>query len=86
MTKRIKTGGRLSGQPNLLTKEMRQILNGIVSKELQLLPDIFEKLEPEKRAELLIKILNFVLPKVEMVSIKEEEARDSNDKICISYN
>ena len=62
MARGQKTGGREQGTPNLLSKEMRAILKGIIAKELELIPETLEKLEPEKRADLVLKLLPYVLP------------------------
>ena len=59
--------GRPAGTPNKLTAEMRTVLKGIIEKELEGLADRIETLEPEKRLELLIKLLPYVLPKIESV-------------------
>ena len=73
MAKGIKTGGREQGTPNLLTKEMRAILKEIVSKELKLISENLNKLEPEKRTEIVLKLLPYVLPKVESVNMERGE-------------
>lgn len=73
MAKGIKTGGRDQGTPNLLTKEMRTILKGIIANELKTLPETIQKLEPEKRIEILIKLLPYIMPKVEAVPMTTGE-------------
>lgn len=72
--KGLKKGGREQGTSNLLTKEMRGILKGIIAKELELIPSTLEKLDPEKRVDLVLKLLPYVLPKVESVGMKEGES------------
>jgi hypothetical protein len=73
MAKGMKTGGREHGTPNLLTKEMRAILKGIIAKEIELIPETLSKLEPEKRLEIVLKLLPYALPKVEAVGMYENE-------------
>jgi len=73
MAKGIKTGGRDQGTPNLLTKEMRAILKSVIAMELETLPDTLTKLEPEKRLEVIIKLLPYILPKVETVQMSSGE-------------
>ena len=73
MAKGQKTGGREQGTPNVLTKEMRGILKGIIAKELQTLPETIEKLEPDKRTEVILKLLPYVLPKIEPVPMQTGE-------------
>lgn len=73
MAKGIKTGGRDKGTPNRLTKELRLILKQIVFNELSELPERLEKMETDKRTEILIKLIPYVLPKVESVSMDKGE-------------
>jgi len=68
-----KFGGRETGTPNKLTKELRAILKNILHQEIELLPDHFNKLEPKDRLELLVKLLPFAIPKVEPESYKVGE-------------
>jgi hypothetical protein len=60
-----KYGGRKSGTPNKLTKELRIALKNVLYHEIELLPKHFEKLESKDRIELLTKLLPYALPKVE---------------------
>jgi hypothetical protein len=62
-----KTGGRIAGTPNKLTKELRTTLKGIVAGEMDALPQTFEQLPAKERLELLIKMLPYCLPKVDSI-------------------
>ena len=73
-----KPTGRPSGTPNNLTAEMRAVLKGIIEKELEGLADRLQALEPDKRLELLIKLLPYVLPKVESVHPADGEPLGSS--------
>ncbi len=73
MAKGIKTGGREQGTPNKLTKELRSILKNILAKEMETIPDNLEKLEPKDRLEMTIKLIPYVLPKIEPVSMDKGE-------------
>jgi hypothetical protein len=68
-----KSGGRVQGVPNKLTKEIRTTLKTLVSKELDALPTYMEKLSEKDRAFLLVKLLPFILPRIEQVHYKEGE-------------
>lgn len=68
-----KTGGRKQGSPNRITKELRLILKELVFAELEKMPEIVAKLEDKDRLELLIKLLPYVLPKVNPVGATDGE-------------
>lgn len=63
MARGIKTGGRAQGTPNKLTTEMREVLKTILENEINILPQLLEKMKPDKRAEVLSRLLPFVMPK-----------------------
>lgn len=68
---KIKTGGRLKGTPNKITKESRAILSEIVSNEIDNLPELLEQLEPRERAFVIIKLMPYVMPKMNDESIQD---------------
>lgn len=70
---RVKTGGRTKGTPNKITSELRDSLKQIIDGELISLSNRLEQLEPKERIELLIKLLPYILPKVQTVSHREDE-------------
>jgi hypothetical protein len=74
MAKGIKTGGRQKGTPNKLTSEVRTVLKDIVHDEIAYLPELLKNLEPKERLQVLIKILPFVIPKVETIPADTGEA------------
>ena len=73
MAKGFKTGGRELGTPNKTTSELRRVLKHMVDNELQNLQDNINELEPKERIELLIKLLPYVMPKVQTVSPRDDE-------------
>ena len=68
-----KYGGREKGTPNRLTKELRTILKDVLYNELERIEELLDSLEPKERLELVIKILPFVLPKVDSISHSDNE-------------
>jgi len=70
-----KYGGREKGTPNKSTKEIRKILNDIVHKELEKVEENLNTLEPKQRLEVLIKLMPYVLPKVESTSEGDSESK-----------
>jgi hypothetical protein len=63
-----KTGGRVAGTPNRLTKELRTVLRDMIAAELDALPTTLEGLPPKERLDVVIKLLPFCLPKVQAVN------------------
>ena len=68
-----KTGGRQAGTPNKLTKELRAVLKNLLHDELSKLPEHFETLQPKERVELLVKLLPYVMPRIESVTYDSDE-------------
>ncbi len=68
-----KHGGRKAGTPNVITSEMRSILKQLIANELERLPATLESMEPEKRIDVILKLIPYVLPKVEPVPMGHSE-------------
>ena len=73
---RVKTGGRTKGTPNKVTSELRDSLKQVIDGELISLSERLEELEPKERVELLIKLLPYIMPKVQTVSHTQDEPLD----------
>ena len=73
---RVKTGGRKLGTPNKVTSELRDSLKQVIDGELISLSERLEELEPKERVELLIKLLPYIMPKVQTVSHTQDEPLD----------
>jgi len=63
-----KYGGRQKGTPNTMTKELRVLLKDIIYQELEEVNERFSLLEPKQRIELIIKLMPYILPKVNSIS------------------
>ena len=66
----LKTGGRQRGTPNRITADLRKVLKVIIAAELEALPETLAQLPGKDRLELVLKLMPFVLPKVESISGK----------------
>ncbi len=58
-----KIGGRTKGTPNRTTAETKEVLQMIVSKELDKLGALLEQLEPNDRINAIAKLLPYIVPK-----------------------
>jgi len=77
MAKGFKTGGRKAGIPNKLTSEIKSKIESLIEKYLF---DDIKKLQPDKRAELLVKLLPYLIPKAK----DEIEASNSDSPLVIT--
>jgi 23S rRNA C2498 (ribose-2'-O)-methylase RlmM len=68
----IKTGGRTKGVVNKTTAETKEILQKIVSNELDNISTLLEKLEPKERIDAVIKMLPYIVPKQQEITIDKE--------------
>lgn len=59
-----------------LVKNIREMLKVQVQKELEQLPETLKNLEPEKRLNIICKLIPFVLPKVEAINAERGEPGD----------
>ena len=73
MIKKEKTGGRTKGTPNRTTAETKELLQTIVSKELDKLGAMLEQLEPNERINAISKLLPYILPKQSETSFSTED-------------
>ena len=65
--------GRPKGAVNKTTAETKEIIQKIVSNELDKITDLLEKLEPKERVDAVIKLLPYIAPKQSEVSINDTE-------------
>ncbi len=74
----IKTGGRTVGTVNKTTKEIRTVLKSVINNELSNIETLLTELPTKERLELIIKLIPYVLPKVENVNYSLGEPIDTN--------
>ncbi|MEI6695534.1 MAG: hypothetical protein WCO13_05655 [Bacteroidota bacterium] len=73
ITKRNKTGGRVKGVSiNKVTKELKEILKDVIQNEFNTIGETLQKLDPEKRLDAVIKLLPYVVPKLQNIQSEIE--------------
>lgn len=72
--KGIKTGGRVKGSLNVTTKELRSQIETILQGYFDKLD--FDQLKDHDKILLVSKLLNFVLPKLQSVELKEPQKHE----------
>lgn len=73
MAKGLKTGGRTKGVANKTTAETKEIIQKIVSNELDNIEILLKQLEPKERIDAVIKMLPYIVPKQQEVELKESK-------------
>ncbi|RKD90438.1 hypothetical protein [Mangrovibacterium diazotrophicum] len=80
MAKGVKTGGRSKGTPNKLTGTVKEMILQAISMEIENLPAILKELEPKEKADFVIKLLPYILPKAKEVSGMQGGWTSSHDR------
>lgn len=57
----------------ILTNDLRGLLKAIMQNEIEKLPESLNQLEPRERLNIVCRLMPFVFPKVEDVSLLEGE-------------
>lgn len=73
MTKpRAKTGGRTRNTPNKINAQTKLVIQNLVNVEVQKLPELLDSLKPKDRAEILVKLISFVVPKQSKIELEAD--------------
>ena len=72
-----KFGERTKGTPNRTTAETKELIQNVVSNELDNITELLNKLEPKERIDAVIKLLPYIVPK------QSEIAIDANNKFNV---
>jgi hypothetical protein len=65
--KRLKTGGRAKGTSNKVTTEIREFYKELIENNLEQIKADLKELTPKERIEVLIKLSEYVIPKLNKV-------------------
>ena len=68
-----KTGGRIKGVPNRTSAQTKELIQIVVSKQLDKVEALLNTLEPKERIDAIIKLLPFVIPKQSAIEIDNKE-------------
>jgi len=83
MAKGIKTGGRQKGTSNKLSGTVKEMITQFVTNEIQHLPALLNQLESKEKAEYIIKLLPYILPKKAPVDTLKE--KDPHERRGLSH-
>ncbi len=57
----------------VVTKDLRETLKGIMQNEIEKLPEYLDGLEPKEKLNVICKLMPYVFPKVQTVSSSQGE-------------
>jgi hypothetical protein len=64
MANGFKSGGRTKGTENNITKEVKETLTDFINSEIQEVTNRIDELSISERANLLVKLLPYTIPKI----------------------
>lgn len=70
---RIKYGGRVKGQPNKTTAEIREKFQELISKNLDQFDEDLKSIEPLQRLKIIIELSKFVVPTLKATELTTTE-------------
>ena len=84
MAKGIKTGGRTTGTPNKVSKDVREAYQALIESNLENMNSWLtevSKENPAKALELMIRLSDFVLPKLKQIEFNDNEYAYDNTAV-----
>ena len=78
--------GRPVGSPNKVTADLRAKINEIVDKQVDLINDDLEALEPKERLMIVEKLLSYCLPKLQAQSFDIDFQNFSEQQLDVIIN
>jgi len=84
MAKGIKTGGRTTGTPNKVSKDVREAYQALIESNLENMNSWLtevSKENPAKALELMIRLSDFVLPKLKQIELNDNEYAYDNTAV-----
>ena len=79
-----KTGGREKGTTNKITKEIKDVLKAVIDPEIENLQKLLNKLEPIDRINIIIKLLPFVIPKIQTIKTENKHEIQETPQIIVN--
>ncbi|AIN71919.1 hypothetical protein K5L04_01870 [Flavobacterium psychrophilum] len=65
--------GRPKGSLNKSTAETKELIHNVVSKQLENIDKLLDRLEPKERIDAIIKLLPYLIPKQSEITTNESE-------------
>ena len=68
-----KTGGRTKGTPNKVTTTLKEFVTNLINQNRRQMKRDLKSLSPKDRLYILDKLMQYVLPKNQFVSVKDKD-------------
>ncbi|MBT5992470.1 MAG: hypothetical protein HOA61_16285 [Bacteroidetes bacterium] len=68
--------GRPKGTPNKITHDTKEMIKNFIDTEIEYVIAEFKELPTKDKFDIITKLLPYVLPKMESISINEAEEQD----------
>ena len=85
MAKGKKTGGRKKGTPNTVTKEVRELIKGVLEGELENIEETLAQAEPKDRLQFIAKLLPYTIAQYANIEEKPEDTSNAESNSFLSY-
>lgn len=73
--------GRPAGSLNKTTKELRETLKSVLSDEIEKIPETLQQLDPKEKLEIVVKLLPYIVPKMQSIQYKDEAEQQKGGTI-----
>jgi len=67
-----KEGGRPKGSKNKALTELRELVNDLIEMNWETIQEDIDQLDPSERVNVIIKLLEFSIPKLQRTNVVEE--------------
>lgn len=85
MALKQKTGGRVKGiSTNKVSRELKEIINDLLKKEFESITETLQQLEPDKKLDILIRLLPYAIPKIQSMQQIEVNQKIDNPIIQLT--
>lgn len=77
--------GRQAGVPNKLTAKLREQIGDLIEVNMEQLVDDIPNMKPTDRAQVMLKLMDFVMPKLKAVEFVDNTPKDKDTKFGIQF-
>ena len=82
-----KTGGRIKGVPNKVSRDTRELITSIIDSNLNKFQEDLDSLQPRDRVTAILQLLKFNLPTLKAVEVNTiDEPKNNFNPIIIQFD